>query len=305
MKISELLKIKPELDIDLESNISDSKPLNESLKLKYVELKESDCSKKQLSLINKTFSIDALSNVSVELLGFKSFRPLNLTILVKNYETNEELYCEINNITVMGDPQLINFSGVIDESKRGNSILFSKGFDISNRSVFGSSAGQGLTLDLYNYHENKIKVEIILTGWETKSEHLGQVIFTNTNKILFSKTKCAKNSVTKQIVQAGRYSALKSNYLQINSFNYNDKSLANLEILDISVAKKSQIYSLEESNSLSSNFFSSLKQVNFDIFGYSKSKELIITFKNTNDYDIENYITILGEHANDDLIGQK
>lgn len=305
MKISELLKIKPELDIDLDSTISDSKTSNESLKLKYIELKESDCSKKQLSLINKTFSIDALSNASVELLGFKPFRPLNLTILVKKYDTNEESYCEINNITVMGNPQLINFNGTTDASMRGNSILFSKGFDISNRSIFGSSAGQGFLIDLFNPHETKIKVEIVLTGWEAKSENLGQVIFTNPDKILFSKTKCVKNSVTKQIVQAGRYSALKSNYLQINSFNHNDKSLANLEILDISVAKKSQISSLEEDNSLSSNFFSVLKPVNFDIFGYSKSKELIITFKNTNDYDIENYITILGEHASDDLIGQK
>lgn len=271
----------------------------------YKEPKESDFSKKQLSFINKSCIISELAYASIELLGFKPFRPLNLTILVKNYENDQESFCEINNMTVMGDPQLINFNGITDTSMRGNSVFFSKGFDISNRTVFGVSAGQGLLIDLSNPHKNKIKVEIILSGWETNSEHLGQLIFTNPNKILFSKTKCNKNSITKQIIPAGRYSALKSNYLQINSFNHNDKSVSNLEILDISVSKKSQIYSLEEDNSLTSSFFFELKPVNFDIFGHSKSKELVITFKNTNDYDIENYITLLGEPVDEDLIGQK
>ncbi len=276
-------------------------PPTYSLKIKYHDLKESDFDLKDIGYICKSAILKPNQIYNIELLSlYSAFRPSKLTIRTTEIESNIETFCEICNVTVMGEPQIISFNGVTDNSQRGNSLIFSNELDISNWSLFGGSAGQGLILDISNPHEKEVRIEILITGWNAKSSNLGEKVYTNNNKLLFSKIKCKPNNITKLKILAGRGSAFTPNFIQMN---HSEKGI--LEIIDISVLKRQQIDFLTENSSLSTNYFSKLRPVKFDIFGSSENRGLEITFKNNNSHDIVNYITLLGENTNDDLVGKK
>lgn len=271
---------------------------------KYEQPQESEFLPKNIKYICKSFKLKANCYASVELTSLiKGFRPQKLIIKVTN-SMNIETFCEICNITVMGDPQLTNFNGVTDDSMRGNSILFENGLDVSNWSIFGASPGQGLVIDFGNPHVFDIKVEILLSGWETKSDYLGMFVNTNKNKILFAKVKCNANEITKVNILAGRRSAFKANYLQINHFNTRQNIYGITDINNISVLNKQQFDYLDENN-ISTTHFEKMKQVSFDAFSEIKGKGLDISFDNKSEFEVVNYITLLGEPVDTDLIGQK
>jgi hypothetical protein len=269
---------------------------------KYERAQTSEFLDKDFTYICKSVILKSNQIVALEILSiYKNLRPSKLTIKVTEKNSNIESFCEICNVHVLGDPQLLNFNGVTNASLRGISLIFSNELDISNWGIFGGSAGQGLILDVYNPHEKEIKIEILISGWTTKSEYLGQrVTDTNDNRLLFSKINCSANAITKLKLFAGRAGAFKINSLQMNCNENN-----NLEIVDISILKKQQIDYLNEFSSLSTSYFSKFRPIKFDIFGSSEHKGLEISFKNNNSFDIVNYITLLGENCSEDLIGQK
>lgn len=263
---------------------------------------ESDFLDKDFRYICKSFILSPNTNASAELIALiKAIRPCKLTIRVTDIVQNIETFCEILNVSVMGDPQLSNFNGTTDKSMRGTSIFFENEQDVSEWSIFGAHFGQGLIIDVYNPHSTEIKVEILLKGWETKSSFVGTHISKNIYyKFLFSRVECLANKITKVQILAGRQGALKPKYLQINTFNKNIT-----EIIDISVLKKQQIDYLDENNTLNPNHFITLKSINFDIFGESKTKGLDITFKNNTSETIVHYISIIGQPVSEDLVGTR
>lgn len=266
---------------------------------------ESDFKNKDLKYICKSLQITANSFVSLEITSLvRAFRPSNLAIKVISDKIMAKEFIEICNVTVMGDPQLTNFNGLTDASMRGSSLIFENGLDISNWSIFGASPGQGLVIDFANPHNFDIKVELLLSGWETKSDYLGMLVDTNKNKILFAKIKCDPNKITKTNILAGRRSAFKANNLQINHFSESGNYYAVTNLNNVSVLNKQQFDYLDENN-ISTTHFEKMKPVNFDAFSEIKGKGLDISFHNKSEYEVINYITLLGEPVDSDLVGTK
>lgn len=259
---------------------------------------ESDFSDSRITYICKSLKLSPYATANVEILSLvKTFRPSKITIKTTDLSSNKETFCEICNVHVLGEPQLISFNGITDVSLRGSSLLFSD-LDISNWGIFGSSVGQGLTIDVCNPNETEIEIEILVSGWETKNSYLCNRIWTNANKIAFSKITATKNSTSVMKVFAGRSKAFKPNFLKIQS----DKSL---KITNISVLKKQQIQFATENSELSSDFFANLSKISFDYFGDCASQGLEISFKNKYDHDVDVYLSILGEDADFDLVGTR
>lgn len=266
---------------------------------KYENPSDSEFLDKDITYICKSFDLKPKSTASVEILSLiKAFRSSKITIKATDLLSNKETFCEICNVTVLGEPQLVSFNGVTDSSLRGSSLLFSD-LDVSNWGIFGCSPGQGLIIDVCNPHESQIKIEILISGWETKSSYLcNRVWITNKNRIAFSKINVAKNSISVMKIFAGRSGALKPNFWKIQS----DKSL---KITNILVLKKQQIRFVNENSEISSDLFSNLSKINIDSFGSCDSQGLEISFKNEYDYDVEVYVSILGEIIDEDLVGTR
>lgn len=102
----------------------------------------------------------------------QSFYPQSLEMIVKNNKTQENSFVEICNITVMGDPQLINFNGISDITQRGTSLYFKKQKEI-DFAVFGSSSGQGLGFSLHNPNSFNVDITFIFTGLSDYFHPLG------------------------------------------------------------------------------------------------------------------------------------
>lgn len=102
----------------------------------------------------------------------QSFYPQSLEMIVKNSKTQENSFVEICNITVMGDPQLINFNGASDITQRGTSLYFKKQRDV-DFAVFGSSSGQGLGFSLCNPNSFDVDITFIFTGLSDYFHPLG------------------------------------------------------------------------------------------------------------------------------------
>jgi len=266
---------------------------------KYETPSESEFLDNQITYICKSFELKPESTASVEILSLiKAFRSSRVTIKTTDLVSNRETFCEICNVTVLGEPQLVSFNGVTDASLRGSSLLFSD-LDVSNWGIFGCSPGQGLIIDITNPHKSRIKIEILISGWETKSSYLCSRIWTtNKNRIAFSKITVVKNSISVMKIFAGRSGAIKPNFWKIQS----DKSL---KITNISVLKKQQIHFINENSEISSDFFSNLSKISIDSFGSCDSQGLEISFKNEYDYDVEVYVSILGEIIDEDLVGTR
>lgn len=123
----------------------------------------------------KTQTIPCATIGYIELLAEKSeaFRPTHLQILVKEKFTNKTSFVQICNITVIGEPQLVNFDGVTLIRSRGNSLTFKKE-TLVNFGVFGASQGQGLTFQLLNPHQKEVEVTVIVRGESSSSDLYGQ-----------------------------------------------------------------------------------------------------------------------------------
>ncbi len=138
------------------------------------KLKELENSK-SFEYVCKNATISSFASATVELFAsFESLIPKTLQIIVKNSETLEDSIIEIANITVMGDPQLINFNGATDATQRGTSLLFKNNQDWIDFAIFGSSPGQGLVFDLVNPNNYSVTISIILGGISGEYEMLGQ-----------------------------------------------------------------------------------------------------------------------------------
>ena len=282
--------------------------------VKQHEINSSYEPKNEFSHIVKHIELSEFSHFSLELLPlFNAANPISLQITVINSK-NETRYIDICNITVMGDPQLLNFNGVTDFSMRGTSLYFEKEKDVSNFSIFGSSRGQGLFFDLYNPFNEKLKVHFVLKIKDAPNNEIG--CKDSFGRFLFAKRVCDANSVKKIKILAGRSGAFKIRQLQINSFYENDIiQTANLEIENISICRVQQFGYLCEKHSLCSNYFSESKNVNFNVFGcgvgnHTKIDDeedinaLEFIMRNETNCNIVTYFTLFGDVASTDLIGK-
>ncbi len=294
--------------------INKSKEIIEKINDNFSVSNQSPVTEQKYSHIVKKFELEEFSYISLELLPlFNAAKPISLQIIVVNSK-NELRYIDLCNITVMGDPQLVNFNGVTDETMRGNSLYFEKEKDISNFSSFGSSRGQGLLFDLYNPFNEKLKIHFVLKIIDSSYDYLGTR--ESSGRFLFAKRTCLANSNKKIKILAGRSGAFKVRKLQMFSFYENDiNQSANLEIENISICRIQQFGYLCEKHSLCSNYFSEPKDVNFSVFGcgignYKTIDDdedinaLEFIMRNETNCNIIVYFVLFGDAASTDLIGK-
>jgi hypothetical protein len=106
-------------------------------------------------LFRKSASIPVSTAASIEILAGRSgaFKPRAVYMVgLATDDPSVNARIEISNVTVMGDPQLVNFNGVTDSTQRGISDFYNLQCmpQPVDWAVFGSSAGQGLILDVFN-----------------------------------------------------------------------------------------------------------------------------------------------------------
>ena len=106
-------------------------------------------------LFVKSASIAASAAATVEVLAGRggAYKPRAAYMVgVSTADPSVNARVEITNITVMGDPQLINFNGVTDATQRGVTDFYNLQCmpQPVDWAVFGSSVGQGLTFSLLN-----------------------------------------------------------------------------------------------------------------------------------------------------------
>jgi hypothetical protein len=135
--------------------------------------------KQNIKHIFETFTLKANhepdNGHSLELTALSgAFSPQSIQMIVRNAKTKEDSFIEICNVTVMGDPQLINFNGKTNKSQRGTSLVFKEQQDFIDWAVFGSSVGQGLSFDFANPHSFDVEVTIILVGIDASVGMVGQ-----------------------------------------------------------------------------------------------------------------------------------
>lgn len=129
---------------------------------------------KNIEYICHSFEINPLSGSSTELTAsLYAIKSDKLQILVKSLKFGKEKFVELANVTIMGEPQMVTYNGMTDVKQRGNTLVFKNYLDVSDWSVFGSSAGQGLILDFVNPFNEKLKVSIVLKGFRSSSDKLG------------------------------------------------------------------------------------------------------------------------------------
>jgi len=131
----------------------------------------------QLKHIFETFVLKAFHEPSsvycCELTSLsRAFFPHLMQMIVRNAKTKEDSFVEICNVTVMGDPQLINFNGKTDKRQRGTSLVFKEAQNV-DFAVFGASDGQGLAFNFANPHSFDIEVTIILIGISVETNKVG------------------------------------------------------------------------------------------------------------------------------------
>lgn len=231
----------------------------------------------------------------IEILSEKSptFKPTHLQIHT-NYKENNiySSYVQLCNITVMGEPQLINFDGIANIRSRGNSLVFDRELPV-NFSVFGSSPGQGLTIQIVNPHDIDVEVNLLLKG-ESSSEdllgtHIGpsrRYLFNHFDLKASSTTKIPLNSVTRSGVK------FKSNEFQLLCFKSKTDEWAYPYIDNIMINGESQFENIDEMN-LNSIFFKELRSFEMKFFP-SHGKGTFITLRNPYDHDLDCYITMIG-----------
>ena len=131
-------------------------------------------------LFRKSALIPVSTAASVEILAGRSgaFKPRAVYMVgVATDDPSVNARTEIANVTVMGEPQLINFNGVTDVTQRGISDFYNLQCmpQPVDWAVFGSSAGQGLILDIFNPDAAQTAyLYIAIWGDAATSDLLGQ-----------------------------------------------------------------------------------------------------------------------------------
>lgn len=106
-------------------------------------------------LFRRSASIAATATANIEILAGRggAFKPSAVYMVgTATDDPSVNARLEIANVTVMGDPQLINFNGLTDATQRGITDFYNLQCmpQPVDWSVFGSSAGQGLVIDVVN-----------------------------------------------------------------------------------------------------------------------------------------------------------
>lgn len=95
---------------------------------------------------------------------------LEIKVFDKNgYETWVEIGC----ITVLGDPQVVNFDGMNNPKNRGSSWIFRDSKTV-NFLTIGSSPGQGLMIYGVNPNDKEVTVYVKLKGTSASVEKIGR-----------------------------------------------------------------------------------------------------------------------------------
>lgn len=106
-------------------------------------------------LFRRSTSIAASGTQNIEILAGRggAFKPRAVYMVgTATDDPSVNARLEIANVTVMGDPQLINFNGITDATQRGITDFYNLQCmpQPVDWAVFGSSAGQGLVIDVVN-----------------------------------------------------------------------------------------------------------------------------------------------------------
>lgn len=106
-------------------------------------------------LFRRSNLVPALTAGSLEALAGRSgaFKPRSAYMVgIANDDPSTNARFEIANITVMGEPQLINFDGVTNVNNRGLTDFYNLQCmpQPVDWAVFGSSPGQGLSIEVVN-----------------------------------------------------------------------------------------------------------------------------------------------------------
>lgn len=247
--------------------------------------------------LTKTQTIAPESLHYIELLSEKSesFRPTHIQILVNSLNNLNDFssYVEICNISVMGDPQFINYDGVTNIRSRGNSLTFKKILPI-DFSTFGASAGQGLSISVFNPHLKEVEVNILLKGNPGSSDNLGERGELS-RRYLFNHFKLdhgINNIPLNNITRSGS-GKFKCSELQLLSFKTNSNDSLNPIIRNIMVAGESQFENLEDIK-LNSIFFEELREFEMKELHFH-GKGTYITLENPYDYELNCYMTMVSK----------
>ncbi len=131
-------------------------------------------------LFVKSASIAASASATVEVLAGRggAFKPRAVYMVgTSTADPSVNARLEIANITVMGDPQLINFNGATDATQRGITDFYNLQCmpQPVDWAVFGSSAGQGLTFTLVNPDaDTAVYLYVAIWGDAATTDMVGQ-----------------------------------------------------------------------------------------------------------------------------------
>lgn len=250
---------------------------------------------KNYKYVCKDVIINGNRGASVEVLApTEGFLPKTLQMFVKNSETRQDAIIEIANITVMGDPQLINFNGCANPSMRGTSLVFKESQDFIDFAAFGGSVGQGLLFDLVNPNNYTVDVSIVLSGLNVSSEMLC-IRGDETNRLLFQSGTCEPEKITKIRVLAHRSGAFECNKIQIHVLNQN------MDIVDIHLVKVSSFngteldFELDKDSKFLTSYFNEMKQLGLKPFGSSEKQAMTFEFYNPLKENVKVYISMSGD----------
>lgn len=130
-------------------------------------------------LFRRSAPIAASATANIEILAGRggAYKPRMIYMVgtaVADPSVNARL--EIANVTVMGDPQNINFNGVTDATQRGITDFYNLQYMPMpvDWAVFGSSTGQGLVIDVVNPDaDTAVFLYVAIWGDAASSDLLG------------------------------------------------------------------------------------------------------------------------------------
>lgn len=131
-------------------------------------------SEAHLKTIFKNVEIGPSKDIEFELLAGRAgaFKPRSIQMIIVSEDSKHPV--EILDVTVMGCPQFVSYTGYTVKSDRGLAQFYSEMKPV-DWSVFGASAGQGLNIRLYNPSRRKVKVYVCLWGDAANMSLIGRV----------------------------------------------------------------------------------------------------------------------------------
>lgn len=234
---------------------------------------------------------------SIEILAEKSvaFCPNSLQIKVNNEKDNSsKSFLEICNVTIIGEPQLINFDGVTNTTNRGNSLVFDEELPI-NWNIFGASPGQGLNIEVFNPHYYDVRINILLKGeadddnnllgTPNKSEKSEKFLFNHFRLDPLISTKVPLNI-------ENRYGKFQCTKFQLLCFKFGTDEYEYPYIENIMINGEYQFENVDNIN-LNSVFFEKLKDFKMKPFTMF-SRGTYLTLKNPCEHELDCYLTMVG-----------